>query len=99
MSCADYSESYFLEHRGLKTCSNGSMIMDKTECVTACSELGATPTNNMKNGRPCYRARNGKCRQNGGHGSGASLICKSKGNRLAHGLNSLKLLVNLAIKF
>ena len=58
--------------------------MDKTECATACNELGATPTKNLKNGKPCYRAGNGKCRQNGGHRSGASLICKNKGNRLAH---------------
>ena len=60
------------------------MIMDKTECATACHELGATPTNNLRNGKPCYRAGNGKCRQNGGHRSGASLICKNKGNQLAH---------------
>ena len=84
MSCADHPESYFLEHRGLKTCSNGSMIMDKTECATACHELGTTPTNNLRNGKPCYRAGNGKCRQNGAHGSGASLICKNTGDQLGN---------------
>ena len=56
--------------------------MDKIECANACHELGFTPTNNLKNGKPCYRAGNGKCRQNGVHGSGASLICKNTGNQL-----------------
>ena len=84
MSCVDNFEAYFVQRRGLKTCSNASLIMDKTECASACNELGATLTNNLQNGKPCYRAGNGKCRQNGGHGLGASLICKSKGNRLAH---------------
>ena len=84
ISCVDYFEAYFVQQRGLKTCSNGSMIMDKTECATACNELGATPTKNLKNGKPCYMAGNGKCRQNGVHGSGASLICKNAGNQLAN---------------
>ena len=84
ISCSDNFEAYFVQRRGLKTCSNASMILDKIECTRACNELGGTLTNNLKNGKPCYRAGNGKCRQNNGHGLGASLICKNKGKWLSH---------------
>ena len=75
-------EPYFVERMAQRTCSNGSMILDRNECASACNHLGSTPSNNLNNGRPCYIARNGKCRQNGAHGSGASLICKHTGNQI-----------------
>ena len=75
-------EPYFVERMAQRTCSNGSMILDRNECASACNHLGSTPSNNLNNGKPCYIARNGKCRQNGAHGSGASLICKHTGKHV-----------------
>ena len=76
-------EPYFVEQRAKRICSNGSIILDKDECATACNHLGAASSNNLKDGKPCYLAQNGKCRQNGAHGSGASLICKRAGNQIS----------------
>ena len=76
-------EPYFVEQRAKRICSNGSIILDKDECATACNHLVAAASNNLKDGKPCYLAQNGKCRQNGAHGSGASLICKRAGNQIS----------------
>ena len=75
-------EPYVVERRAQRFCSNGSIILDKDECATACNHLGAATSNNLKDGKPCYLAQNGKCRQNGAHGSGASLICKNTGKQI-----------------
>ena len=82
ISYADSFELYFVEQRGERACSAGSMITDKTECEAACDAVGAQSPRNLKDGKPCYKAGNGKCRQNGAYGGGASLICKNRGNQL-----------------
>ena len=72
----------FLEYfRGEKggSCENGSMIIDKQECENACTELNID-SGAMQNGKPCYQAKNGKCRQDGKYREGISTtvpICKS----------------------
>ena len=68
-------ESYHIEDKGKRSCSLGSTIMDTAECRDACTELDINPVANLKKGRPCYKAGNGKCRQDGRHGSGAHLVC------------------------
>ena len=58
------------------------MIMDRNECKNACNMLQMI-TGTLKNNKVCYRAGNGKCRQDGrfnGQNTKISLICKSNGN-------------------
>ena len=58
------------------------MIMDRNECKNACDMLEMI-TGTLKNNKVCYRAGNGKCRQDGrfnGPNTKISLICKSNGN-------------------
>ena len=58
------------------------MIMDRNECKNACDILEMM-TGTLKNNKVCYRAGNGKCRQDGrfnGQNTKISLICKSTSN-------------------
>ena len=64
-----------LEAKGLVSCSLGSKITNSKDCADACSKLGVGPLATLKDGKACYKAGNGKCRQDGRRGSGASLIC------------------------
>ena len=54
-------------------------ITSTSGCNLACSDLELYTQGVFKSGRPCYKAGNKKCRQNGGYGSSAVLICKKKG--------------------
>ena len=54
--------------------------MNKDECKTACDEL-KLPKGVMMNNNPCYKSGKARCRQDGRHGSKASLICKIGGNQ------------------
>ena len=54
--------------------------MRKGECETVCDELNI-PKGIMMDNKPCYKSGNSKCRQDGRHGSKASLICKIGGNK------------------
>ena len=71
-----------MQQRGKRDCSDGSMIRDTTECEAACDAVGATAPKSLKDGKPCYRNGQGKCRQNNAFGGGASLICKNIGNQM-----------------
>ena len=65
-----------MEQKGERSCSSGSMIMDKIECKAACTELNIGIFGSaLKGGKACYKAGRGKCRQNGHHGPEASLLC------------------------
>ena len=64
-----------LEAKGKESCSLGSKITSRIECEKACSKLYVGPLATLKDGKACYKAANGKCRQDGRRGSGASLIC------------------------
>ena len=64
-----------LEAKGLGSCSLGSKITSINDCARACSIMGVGPLATLKDGNACYKAGNGKCRQDGREGSGASLIC------------------------
>ena len=69
---------YRVGDKGEDFCMLGSTISNRGDCETACEssdlEIGGT----LKDGNRCYQAGNGKCRQDGREGSGASLICESK---------------------
>ena len=56
-------KQYFVGDRG-GTCKEGSIIMDKIDCLLACDMLNIV-TGTLRNNYECYRAGNGKCRQDG----------------------------------
>ena len=68
------------EIRG-KDCEEQGMlnIIDEDECKAACEEL-EIPIKTLKDGRICYRAGNGKCRQQNSSGAKWRRICKKEGN-------------------
>ena len=74
-----YPLAYFLGEKGERLCQVGDLIDSKDECRIACDVL-EMPIGRLKERRPCYRAGNGKCKQDGRHGSSATMICKNKGN-------------------
>ena len=71
---------YFLGIKGEKTCAGGNVIMDTIGCRDACDFLEIPRRGTFKEGRNCYKALNGKCRQDGRQGKKVFLICKSAGN-------------------
>ena len=71
--------SFYLREQGIKQCPTGSEVTDTHECKEACTGLGIRLSNNFKNGKPCFKAGNGDCKQIGSVGSKASLICKQLG--------------------
>ena len=55
--------------------------MKVKECKSACNELDIPLSGKrFKNGKPCFKGRNGKCFQNGMHGKKALRICTNKGS-------------------
>ena len=73
-------DTYFLGTKGFKACTNGSAITNKTECVVACNYL-KLPLKSMTDGKNCFRAGNGDCKQSASHGATAKLVCKKQGNK------------------
>ena len=71
--------SFYLREQGIKRCPIGSEVTDTHECKAACTDLGIRLSNNFKNGKPCFKAGNGVCKQGGSVGSKASVICKQLG--------------------
>ena len=79
LSILDLDSQYFIEDVGQKSCQNGTKIMNAQDCTTACNTL-TTKIGRMKDGKPCYIAGNGNCRQAGRGGKKSSLVCMQKGN-------------------
>ena len=69
-------DNYRIEKKGLSDCVSGSKILGTAQCEAACLEL-ELPIATLKDGNECYKAGNGKCRQDGKNGAGAFLICMS----------------------
>ena len=70
---------FYLREKGLKRCPAGSEVMDQDECKEACTSLGIRLSNTFKNGKRCFKAGNGVCKQGGSIGSKALLVCKESG--------------------
>ena len=85
--------TFAIEIKGVPNCASGSMITDKMMCNDACSKLGVGPVSSLKDGHPCYKAGNGKCRQDGKQGKGAALICVASTT-----LSILKMLLKSGIR-
>ena len=77
-SCAYYKtsseEKYILD----KSCDGGSMIMNRTECKSACNDLGIPVFGKLKDRRPCFQGGNGMCMQNSGYGPKSKMLCNKK---------------------
>ena len=71
--------SFFFGERGDKSCQGGSEIMTAQECRVAC-EMLKKKVGIVKNGRVCYVAGNGRCRQDGRKGKNTLLVCIANGN-------------------
>ena len=72
-------DTFILREQGRKQCLIGSKVLDTNECKEACAKLGIQLSNSFKNGRPCFKAGNGKCKQSASIGAKASLVCKTIG--------------------
>ena len=85
--CIIIASPYFLGIRGNKLhgCKNstihqdGKDILNKAKCQVACNALGI-PIGKLKDEKLCYVGGDGKCRQTGTPGSGATLVCHKNGN-------------------
>ena len=75
-------DPYFLGERGERQCLNGVLIMDAVICRNACNFLELPLGGPFKDSKPCYKAKNGKCRQDGRHGSKVFIVCKNSGNAI-----------------
>ena len=61
----------------MMTCPAGTGVVDKTECATACTQLGLPfSERKFKEGHTCYQNGRGVCKQNGAAGSKATMICR-----------------------
>ena len=69
---------YSIAAKGESCLSGSTTILNAVDCETACKDQGIDSFGKLKDGNPCYLAGNGKCRQDGKDGSGASLICECK---------------------
>merc|ERR1711936_620651 len=72
---AEYT--YFTGKLGVKSCTNGSVITNKTECEKACTQL-KLPLKSMTDGKSCFKTGKGECKQSASHGSTAKLVCKKQ---------------------
>ena len=74
---------YLLADKGLTVCPSGYLSITTTSvCETACTELGLS-SGSLKDNNACYKAGNGKCRQDGRQGSKVNLVCRNEGNELS----------------
>ena len=75
-------DPYFLGERGEMQCLNGVMIMDTAGCRNACNFLEIPLGGTFKDSKPCYKANNGKCRQDGRHGFKVFIVCENSGTAI-----------------
>ena len=77
---------YWLEKEGATKCQTGSKVLDKSQCVSACTSLNiAMGTVPLKDGKPCFSGVHSpsgehQCRQSANIGVKANLICQGSGN-------------------
>ena len=83
--CIFIASKYFVGSKGVPHCQNstihpeGKDILNKAKCQVACNALGI-PIGKLKDEKLCYVGGDGKCRQTGTPGSGATLVCHKNGN-------------------
>ena len=70
--------SYVQGDRGKQYCHMGSTITTTQECKVACDKLGKKVVTGH-DGKPCYIAGNGRCKQDGKQNPRAHLVCKDLG--------------------
>ena len=75
--------------RGERHCLKGVNIMDAEGCRNACNFLELPLGGTFRDSKLCYRAKNGKCRQDGRHGSKVFIVCKNAGNAIKNANDTL----------
>ena len=75
------SPRYVVGEKRFKDCEQKGMlnIIKEEECRAACDALGI-PIQRLKDNTICFKAGNGKCRQQNQGAATTSRICKTKGN-------------------
>ena len=63
--------------------------MDSEGCRNACNFLELPLGGTFRDSKLCYRAKNGKCRQDGRHGSKVFIVCKNAGNAIKNANDTL----------
>ena len=91
---------YFSETKGESSCEPGFKIFSSEGCELACrlrEKFGGSNESFME-WKPCYIAGNGKCKQDGHHGSKASLVCcREDHNGMRPRYRYIEILENLCI--
>ena len=69
-------EDFILGSKGSGVCIEGTLITDETTCREACEAL-KIPQEEILGNNKCYKDGRDTCYQDGHHGPGASMICKT----------------------
>ena len=71
--------TYVQGNKGSATCHVGSAITSADECKVACDALNKKVGGALSDGKPCYIAGTGKCKQDGRQNPRSHLVCKTFG--------------------
>ena len=85
------SSHYVVGEKRFKDCEQQGMlnIINKEECEAACDALGI-PIDKLKENRICFKAGNGKCRQQNQGSATTSRICKKEGTLQTYNMYTFK---------
>ena len=71
--------TYVQGNKGSATCHVGSAITSTEECKVACGALNKKVGGALSEGKPCYIAGTGNCKQDGRQNPRSHLVCKTFG--------------------
>ena len=71
--------TYVQGNQGSATCHVGSVITSSEECKVACDALNKKVGGVLSEGKPCYIAGTGRCKQDGRQNRNSRLVCKTFG--------------------
>ena len=71
--------TYVQGNKGSATCHVGSAITSTEECKVACDALNKKVAGALSDGKQCYIAGTGRCKQDGGQNPRTHLVCKKFG--------------------
>ena len=71
--------TYVQGNKGSATCHVGSAIISAEECKGACDVLNKKLGGVVSEGKPCYIAGTGRCKQDGRQNRNSRLVCKTFG--------------------
>ena len=71
--------TYVQGNKGSATCHVGSAITSAEDCKVACDAINKKVGGALSDGKPCYIAGTGKCKQDGRQNPRSHLVCKTFG--------------------